>query len=128
MNWNKLNLEDEDKLKLIELLLVVGSILVAFKFLPDNVVWVFLLFVVLAIFVFIGLKKGVKKNIYYNLVVVFSSLFFSATLAYEIAYSFGVAMIFSGSIQLIYTIQISQILATLYFVAIAVILFMALKK
>lgn len=128
-NSNKLNLVDEDKLKLIEILLIVGSILVAFKFLPDSMVWIFLLFVVVAIALFIKLKKGSKKNFYYNLNVAIASMCFSGTLSFELAYSLGIAInSIPGAIQITDTVFLAQIIAILYYVLIAYILYSALKK
>jgi hypothetical protein len=126
-NWNKLNLsKDDDKIKLIEILLIVGSILVAFKFLPDNMVWIFLLFVVLAIALFIKLKEGSEKNKYYNLNVAFASMCFSGTLSFELAYSLGL-VVKMGNPPYIDPVLVAQIIAILYYVLIAFILYSALK-
>jgi len=126
---NKFNLEDPDKIKLIELLLVVDTILVAFKFLPDNFVWIFILFVVMAIVLFIKLKKGTEKNRYYNLNVAVASLFFSGTLSYELGYSLGVAIHSATSIiPEIYEIRAAQILAMAYYITISYILYLALRN
>lgn len=128
INWEKWNLKDEDKIKLLELLLIIGSILVAFKFLPDNMVWIFLLFVVSAIALFIKLTQGSKKNKYYNGCVAFASFCFSGTLVFELAYSVGATIgSIPGILQITDTILIARIIAVVYYFLIAFILYSALK-
>jgi len=57
----KFNLDIEGQKKLIEILLIVGSILVALK-LPDSMIWIFMLFVLMAILYYITAKKISKPD------------------------------------------------------------------
>lgn len=56
---DKFNLDTEGQKKLLELLILTGSILVALK-LPESMIWIFMLFVFTAIFKFITIKEDSK--------------------------------------------------------------------
>lgn len=58
---DKFNLDTEGQKKLIEILLIIGSIIVALK-LPDNMIWIFMLFVLSSILYFIIIQKNSQFN------------------------------------------------------------------
>jgi hypothetical protein len=70
-------LTDKQKLKLLEVLLIVGSILAAFK-IPDNLIWFFLLFILAGIMLYAALQTGIRSFGWYNLIVFLASISFSA--------------------------------------------------
>ncbi len=49
------------KIKLIEILLIVGSLIAAFK-LPTNMVWVFMLFAICSIIYYIFIQTPIRKH------------------------------------------------------------------
>jgi hypothetical protein len=57
----KFNLDIEGQKKLIEILLIIGSIIVALK-LPDSMIWIFMLFVLMAILYYITAKNNSKPD------------------------------------------------------------------
>jgi hypothetical protein len=127
--WKRFNLtNDEDKIKLLEVLLVVGSILVALKFLTDSIVFLFLLFVVVAIVLYIKLKKGTPKTKHHNVTVLMASATFSGTLAVELGLSFVAAFNTSTILSnILNTGILATILAFIYYSVITFFLYGALK-
>lgn len=60
--FKDINLDNKQKIKLIELMLLISSILTAFK-LPDNLIEAFMLFLLFSIFYWIILQKDVIRTI-----------------------------------------------------------------
>ena len=80
-------LEDEQKLKFIEVLLIVGAILSALN-IPMNMVWYLMLFIMAGLFIFVNIQAGIKNIHLYNYYVGITSLCFSAVFTYLFASSF----------------------------------------
>ena len=76
-----LNLDWKQKTKLIELLLLVGSILVALKSQPDTLSWIFMLFIFFSIVYYIIIQKDtLKSNISNTIVPLIIAVSFSTIL------------------------------------------------
>ena len=88
--FENINLEKKQKIKLIELLLLVGSILVAFKSQPDALGWVFMFFIFFSIVYYIFIQKDIfKPNIIANLIPIMIAVTFSTILNVNLFVSFG---------------------------------------
>ena len=111
-------LNERDKSSLIEILLIVGTLLSALS-LPLNLIWIFVFFIICAILYFIFLKSKERDDILINWMALFSSLFFSGIISYELG--FGLALVF-GSKYLI----LAQIMAIVYYLFLSFVLFKAL--
>ena len=109
----------KEKSKLIEILLIVGALLTAFQ-LPINLIWIFMLFVILAIVYFILIQHHHKESIVLNLIAFFTSLCFSGIVVYHLGFSIGVAS------KNLYEI-IPQAFAVVYILILTAILTNALK-
>ena len=90
-------LNDSQKLKFIEILLLVGSIFAAFK-IPQELIWLFMLFIFIGLVLYVAIQVGIKSIRWYNLFVYIASLCFSATYTYlftiSVALSFKITNIF----------------------------------
>ena len=112
---DKFNLDTEGQLKLIEILLIVGSILVALK-LPDSMIWIFMLFVLMAIFYYITIKKDSKPN---RLIPFFVSCTFSGIVTTILFLNMNIPIFF---------LYPKIILFTIYYVFFTIIIWIALIK
>lgn len=112
---NRFNLDIEGQKKLIELLLIVGSILVALK-LPDSMIWIFMIFVLTAIYYFISIKKDSKPDRLLSLIV---SCTFSGIVT---------ALLFMNINVPIFFLYPKIILFTIYYVFFTIIIWIALIK
>ncbi len=74
------------KMKLIEILLIVGSILAAFK-IPSDMIWLFMIFILFSILYYIHIQQ--KKVGHLEL----TSIFVSASFVGIITYNFAVSVI-----------------------------------
>ena len=113
-------LDDSRKEKLVEVLLVMGSILAAFT-LPQSLIWMFMIFILMSILYLIFFKEPNMKGS--NLFLVISA-FVSFTFIGIVVYNFGVSLINSYP-QFAY---IYLILTILYYVIFGAILTAALYK
>ena len=75
------------KTKLIEILLIVGSIIAAFK-LPINLIWMFILFVIFSILYYILIQNNLlKKGLLSRLISFLVASLFSGVLIYHFVIS-----------------------------------------
>lgn len=81
-------LDISQRTKLIEILLIVGSIVAAFK-IPTKMLWLFMLFVLLSILYYILIQK--EKD-FSNLLDV-TSIFVSASFVGIVIYNFAISLI-----------------------------------
>jgi len=109
------DLEDKDKSKLIEILLIVGAILGVLK--PnDYMLPFFLLFLLFSILFYISLHSKPWRRMWF-----YSSIIVSLTFSGVVSSILGVAMINSG-------IRMAFFIALLYYGVFSYILFRALYK
>ena len=81
--YNKIeaiNLKQPEKLKLIEMLLIVGSIITAFKAQPDNMATIFMLFLMCSIIYYIYIQRNCAYDHFINLIPLFIAAAFSTLL------------------------------------------------
>lgn len=74
-------LTDKQKLKFVEILLIVGSILSAFN-LPLEMVWVFMLFILFSLLYYVYLQRNDKNVKTFNYFAIFVSGYFSGVYTY----------------------------------------------
>ncbi len=113
---DRLNLDTEGQKKLIEILLIVGSILVALK-LPDGMIWVFMLFVLMAILYYITIQKNSKLN---RLVPLFVSSTFTIILT--------TILFMNINTPILFLLYLKIILFAIYYVVFTIIIWVALIK
>ena len=74
-------LTDPQKLKFIEILLIVGAIISAFQ-LPLEMIWIFMLFVLFSLLYYIYLQREDKSIRVFNFFAVFVATYFSGIFTY----------------------------------------------
>ena len=93
--WNiieAINLKQSEKLKLIELLLIIGSILIAFKEQPENMIDIFMIYLFFSIIYYIfihNLKLDTGYNWFFNLIPLIIAASFSIMLNVNLFLSVG---------------------------------------
>ena len=111
-----INLKQPEKLKLIELLLIVGSILIAFKAQPYNITIIFMIYLVASIIYYIfiqslTLELNGGKNYLFNLIPLFIAVIFSTILNVNIFLNtFSQFPTFSTILYILYFIMFSFII------------------
>ncbi len=108
-----LNLNTEGQKKLIELLILTGSILVALK-LPDSMIGVFMLFILTAIIYYIRVWKGSQTQ---RLIPLIVSCTFSAIVT--------IVLVMNMNIPFLY---LKVIMFTFYYAAFTIIIWIALIR
>ena len=89
-----INLKQPEKLKLIELLLIIGSILIAFKEQPENMIDIFMIYLFFSIIYYIfiqnlTLKLDAGHNWFFNLIPLTIAASFSTMLNVNLFLSVG---------------------------------------
>jgi hypothetical protein len=112
---DRFNLDTEGQKKLIELLIITGSILVALK-LPDSMIWLFMLFLLMAIFYFITIKKDFKRN---RLLPLFVSCSFTGIVTTILFMNMNIPFFFP---------YLKIIMFSIYYVTFTIIIWVALIK
>lgn len=115
----------EHKAKLIENLLIISVLFTGFKLLPDEMNWMFFMFVAFSIAYFIQIQKKwveIKYNKSINFMALFISVLFSAILAYSIALSST-----SDVLNIILKFIGSTIIFILYYLIFSFIIYSALR-
>lgn len=98
-------LENSRKEKLIQILLLIGSIMVAFKGIPEDLKWAFILFLLTSIFYFIFLKEPkFKKGHLKFLLCLFISFLFVMVVTYNLGRSLIISYSNFSEIYSIFTI------------------------
>ncbi len=89
MHFKGIYLDKKGKEKLIEILLIIGSILAAFGYpeFPVDLVWIFMLFLLMSISYYIFLQSPKKNPKLMLFISAFISLMFSSIIVYNIATS-----------------------------------------
>ena len=112
-------LTDQQKLKFIEILLIVGAILSAFN-LPIEMVWIFMLFILVSLLYYLYLQREDKNIRTFNMFAEFVALFFSGIFTYL----FGVSVMTVTINYYPYTISIPII----YYIALTWVFYKVLSK
>jgi hypothetical protein len=112
-------LKDKDKTKFIELLILVGSILTVLNP-PPEMIYLLLLAILISLFLYVGLKAGIKKIFWYNVNVAFLSAFLSGVFTFHISmsvvkigvfngyYLFGFVLLFYGVLSYLFYITLNK--------------------
>ena len=120
MGSERLYLERERKIKLIEILLIVGSFLAAFQ-LPTNMIWIFMIFILFALVYYILIQSGAKES---DAVVRMSAILISFPFIAIVTYNLGVSLVKTfPEISLI-----TMLLVAIYYVVFGMLLTLALTK
>jgi len=82
----KFQLDKSQKTKLIEILLIVGSIVAAFK-IPASLIWIFMLFVLCSILYYIVIQKEGENISFISIISAFISGSFVGIIIYNFAVS-----------------------------------------
>ena len=121
-----LNLEKKQKTKLIELLLLVGSILVAFKSQPEALGWIFMFFIFSSIVYYIFIQKDdFKPNIRNNLIPLMIAVTFSTILNANLFLSLGKSVV---SLSLTFITFLYVVLYAVYYLFLSFVIWAALVK
>ena len=80
----------EQKAKLIELLIIIGALIFAFK-IPEEINWIFLIFIGFSVPYFIIIQKEKDKIKEYMILINFLSVIVSVSFSSILAYSMAVA-------------------------------------
>jgi len=120
---------DDQRLQLIQLLLLIGALLAAFNLVKDWI-WLYSFFALFSIIYFIIIQKpihseGQKHSI--SLVSFIIALFFSGVLTGNIFISIPKALILSPFWAWLYAL-VTLLFFVLYFITFTLILWIALKK
>ncbi len=115
-------LDDSRKEKLIEILLIMGSILAAFN-LPKDLIWLFMFFLLMSVMYFIYLKEPKMKK--FNSFLLFISVLISFSFIGVVIYNFAISLIGSNPPQLA---SIDLILCMIYYIIFGLILTAALYR
>lgn len=127
--FKAVTLEDNQKLPLIELLLVIGSLLAGFN-LEKSWIWMYPLFALFSILYFIIIQKPIQNENQKHAILFVSfiiAVFFSGLLTGNIFLSIPKAQNLSPCLGWLYAILILLVF-WLYFIFLTLILLVALKK
>lgn len=116
----KYSLNYKQKLHLAEILLIVGALLSALH-LPEQLIWIFMLFVMFSIVYIIIIQQEEKHVKLIGFVSFLLSICFAGILVYHFGYSFGKAI--EGSSNYV---QITQIITMIYYFLLSFIIYKAL--
>ncbi len=127
--YNKIeaiNLKQPEKLKLIEMLLIVGSIITAFKAQPDNMATIFMLFLMGSIIYYIYIQSATLQsnsayNHFINLIPLFIAAAFSTILNVNLFMSIYINVFSEFP-------KITTVLYILYYVTFSFIIYAALAN
>ncbi len=114
-----LSLDKDQKLKLIELLLIIGTLSATFNLAKDWI-WLYMLFALTSIIYFIIIQKDFQNKIFIYIIAIFISTIFSGIITGNLF----VTIVKDPHVPPF----IYLILFIIYYIVFSVIIFLALKK